>query len=131
MKQQVRLLKSAWIVTWDWMGDHAKVDEEKCFVTVLNYRWSNERVRDLLEQLYIALNYSPWDKTAVAKTKKNNPYPAKVISSREIHCGHNPLLRARRVRNLKVVLDVDGKQKLDWIELSDVLPKISCVKEGH
>ncbi|SRR6266571_5943205 len=113
-----RSLRSAWIVTWEWAGDHARVDEEKRFVTALNYRWTGERVRNLLEQLYIALEYGPWDKAAVAKSKRNNPYPAVSVPPGEVHCGHNPWLRARRVRNLEVVFNGDGTHQLRWDELS-------------
>ena len=112
-----RTVKSAWVVTWQWMGNHARVDDEKRFVTALNYRWTTERVRALLEQLYIALEYSPWDKAGVAKNQRSNPYPAKAVSASEVHCGHNPWLRAQRVRNLSVTLDGDGTHKLSWYEL--------------
>ncbi len=134
-----RTLKSAWVVTWEWVGNHARVDEERRLVTALNYRWTSERVRALLEQLYVALEYSPWDKAAVAKSQRNNPYPAKAVSWSEVHCGHNPWLRAQRVRNLSVVVNDDGTHDLSWHELphgsttktpAGVVPVRLCVRYG-
>lgn len=113
-----RPLKSAWVVTWEWSGDHARVDEEKRVVTVLNYRWTGEKVRDLVEQLYIALDYSPWDKASVAQNKRSNPYPAELGALGEVHCGHNPWLRGRKVRNIQVVVNDDGTYQTRWEEIS-------------
>lgn len=117
--QTTRPLRSAWLVTWEWAGDHARVDEEKKVVTVLNYRWSGEKVRDLVEQLYIALEYSPWDKAGVAQNKRRNPYPAELARG-EVHCGHNPWLRGRMVRNFQVIISDDGTHQTTWDEIPPI-----------
>ena len=115
--QTTRSLKSAWLVTWEWVGDHARVDEEKKLVAVFNYRWSGKKVFDLVEQLYIALEYGLWDKIGVARNKRSNPYPAELGAKGEVHCGHNPSLRARRVRNFRVVVNDDGTHQKSWEEI--------------
>jgi hypothetical protein len=53
----------------------------------------------------------------VAKTPRSNPYPAHCVQHGEVHCGHNPWLRARRVQNVRVVRRADGTHKLEWDEL--------------
>src|SRR3954467_8521872 len=108
-------MKSAWVVTWEWMGDHARVEEQKRLVTVLNYRWSYGRVLEFVEQLYVVLVYTPFDKANVARREKSNPYRA-TYESGEVHCGHNPWLRARRVSDLETVRRRDGMYELLWKE---------------
>ena len=118
--QSTRSVKSAWLVTWEWVGDHARVDEEKRVVTVLNYRWSAKKVRDLVEQLDVALEYGPWDKVGVARNKRSNPYPAELGALGEVRCGHNPSLRGRRVHNFRVVVNDDGTNQTRWEEISRI-----------
>ena len=121
--QSTRPLKTAWLITWEWAGDHARVDEEKKVVAVLNYRWTGKKVRDLVEQLYIAFEYSDLDKAGVAQNKCSNPYPAKfgtlnnIPWQGEVDCGHNPWLHARRVRNFHVVVNDDGTHQTRWDEI--------------
>ncbi len=69
-------LKSAWLITWEAAGEHARVNDEKKVVAVLNYRWTGRKVREFVEQLYASLEYSPSDKVRVARKSLDNPYPA-------------------------------------------------------
>jgi hypothetical protein len=95
-------LRSAWLVTWEWSGDHARVEDP--VVALFNYRWPGETVRLVVEQIYSALKHSISDKFAVARNRKNTPYPAQardidgVPWLGEISCGNNPWLRARSLR---------------------------------
>lgn len=115
-------LKTAWLVTWEWIGDHARVEEEKRIVAVLNYRWTGERVRFLVEHLYLSLGQSVWEMVSVARNKRGNTYPAEfdtingVRWQGSIHCGHNPSLHARLVHNLRVVVHDDGSLETTWDE---------------
>lgn len=128
MKQKQLRTKSAWLVTWDWAGDHARVEDE--VVAVLNYREAPEKVRRFVEQLYASLTYSAREKLLVAKTRKSNPYPAMFGSiggiswQGQITCGHNPWLFARMVRNLRVEIDDNGDEKLIWDEVPKPNPTI-------
>ena len=89
---------NGWIVTWDGAG--AAVDRRK-IVAVFNYRIGVGRVRDLVEQLYIALKYGEEDKVAIAAKPTNNPYRSEVHQFSRITCGHNPWLYARYVNNIR------------------------------
>ena len=116
-------LKSAWLITWEAAGEHARVNDEKKVVAVLNYRWTGRKVREFVEQLYASLEYSPSDKVRVARKSLDNPYPAQFGQAggapwpAEVLCGHNPWLRARCVKNLRVVVGDDGVHHLEWDEL--------------
>ena len=105
--QSTRPLRSAWLVTWEGVGNHAAVDEDKKIIAILNYRWTGERVREFVEQFHIATTSNPWDKSALAYDKRSNPYPALfgtiqgIPWSGEVFCGHNPWIYARKVKNLK------------------------------
>jgi hypothetical protein len=87
-----------WIVTWDGTKEGA---ERRKIVAVFNYRFGVERVRDLVEELYIALKYDEQDKVAFAVKPKNNPHRAKVDEFSRVTCGHNPWLYARYVNNIR------------------------------
>lgn len=120
---QTAPLRTCWVVTWEWMGNHARVEEDKKVVAILNYRWPAGRVRDLVEQLYASISYGPWDKVRVARNRRSNPYPAEFRRIRgvpwegQILCGDNPWLYARRVRNLKAVAPRQGTSHAIWEEI--------------
>ncbi len=111
----------AWLVTWEWCGDHAKRDDK--VAAIFNVRSSSERVRELVEFIHLSAMYSLGERAAFAQNRKRNPYPAEfgitpdgVPWTGEITCGHNPFLRARLVDDLVVEDDLEGKEKLSWKE---------------
>ena len=112
--------KTAWLTTWEWIGDHAR--RENKVVAVTNYRKSGDYVRNLVEQLYIANTSSAVEMASYAKDASTNPYPAEFHRVRgvpwhgRIHCGGNPHLYARKVKNLRTVQD-GGEVKLEWDEI--------------
>jgi hypothetical protein len=110
---------SAWLVTWDFAGDHARealkritgTDEE--LVAVLSPRLGPEKVRRFVEQRHSDIMYSPSEQIAYAKGSFN-PYPAQFgETTGQIVCGHNPMLYARKVRLLRA----DGDDGFLWDEL--------------
>lgn len=117
MQRGRRAQMKAWLVTWEWLGDHAKRDE--VLAGVFNPRWGAERVRELVEFIY-AQEYSLGERANLARGRAN-PYPAEFGTlggkpwSGEIYCGHNPFLRARLVDSLSIER-VDGKEKATWQE---------------
>jgi hypothetical protein len=122
-------VKRAWLITWEWIGDHAK--KENKIVSILNYRVSPRNVRDYVERLYVDSEYSFTERVEYAKSRKNNPYPAEfdringVPWEGRIHCGHNPFLFARFVTNLRVELNADQREHLRWEEIPrPKLPKL-------
>ena len=120
-------LRSAWLVTWEWSGDHARVEDP--VVALFNRPWDGKAVRLIVEQLYSALKYSISDKFAVARNRKNTPYPAQARDIDgipwlgEISCGNNPWLRARIVENVRLEIDTNGRRILNWDERPPVKRK--------
>ena len=120
----------AWLVTWEWQGDHAAVEEP--IVSILNPRLSDESVRKHVEQLYADLSYSFGERLSVVRKQGENPYPAEFIEkwivvdksgrkgpmrTGKIHCGHNPHLLARKVADIKIQRDEEGNERLCWKEI--------------
>ncbi len=109
---------SAWLVTWEHCGDHAR--PERRIAAVLSPRWSAERVREYVELLYVNSIFSLPERIAYARGKSFNPYPAKFASHRGVPCydpvicGHNPWLEARKVDNLRV--DTSEGDSVKWSE---------------
>jgi len=104
----------AWLITWEWSGNHAKRDDK--IVAVLNSRLSMSRVAELVEFLYLAEYYTLSEKMAVAHRRRENPYPAQyerqANSGPLIICGHNPHLVAHWVDDLMVERDDKGRDKV-------------------
>lgn len=102
----------AWLVTWEWAGEHARVPDSEVVVGVFNPRLGPESVKRLVEILYAAREYDATDKLGALT---HNPYPAQFTTIRitvdgvpqnipwagEVICGHNPYLRARLVNGLR------------------------------
>jgi len=110
---------AAWLITWEWVGDWAKVENK--IAAILSHRLSGETVREIVELLYInscELNV----RVSYAKNKKNIPYHAQfhtlngVPWTGRITCGYQPCLYARLVDDLRVQIDENGKQMLTWKE---------------
>jgi hypothetical protein len=115
MSRKVRGRK-AWLVTWEWAGDHAKrVDP---VAAVFKPQFSGERVRELVEFLHATLEYSLRERMEIALGLRSNPYAAEfgAISGHrwtgEVICGHNPFLRARLVDDLLI----DQDNQATWVE---------------
>ena len=109
----------AWLVTWEWAGEHSKRDDK--IVAVFNPHLGGVRVRELVEFLYMTHSYSISERIACALHPKENPCRAQFGTlkgmpwSGEVICGHNPYLRARLVDDL-TVKHHDGKEEVDWTE---------------
>jgi len=119
--------KRAWLITWDWAGDHAEVKDR--FVAVLDYRYSSETVRQFVEWVYASRWLSFYEQLAFAKHRNSNPYraqfgtietrgeaelPPRVRYPGQITCGANPWLWARLVHNLEAWVDQSGSEHLTW-----------------
>jgi hypothetical protein len=113
----------AWLVTWEWCGDHAKREDK--VAAIFNPRLSGDRVRELVEFIYLSAMYSLRERADYARDKKrHNLYPAEfgttpegVTWVGEIVCGHNPYLQARLVDDLKIESDPEGIERATWKEL--------------
>jgi hypothetical protein len=108
----------AWLITWDWCGDHARPDDDN--VEILSPRLSPERVRELAELIYHRTS-SLSEKISWRLRKEGRVNPAAefaIVDGIPYHgwitCGNNPFVIARRVKNLSVITDVNGRQALTW-----------------
>ena len=122
----------AWLVTWDWTGDHAAVPERDILAAILRPQTSPDAMKRIVELLYAAREYAPSGKL---DAMKRNPYPAKfntieveqplqsgevfkqtVPFAGQIVCGHNPFLSARLVDNLRLRDSTNPDAGLIWDE---------------
>lgn len=96
----------AWLVTWEWAGDHAKVKNP--IAAILNPRLSPARVREIVELIFVNESYSFSERVSYANNKKFNVYPAEYDTFKganylnRIYCGRNPHLFARQVDDIRV-----------------------------
>ena len=112
----------AWLITWDWAGDHAAVGDP--VVAVLSARTGAEDVRRYVERRYVEKTASLPEKLSYARYNRPQapPYAAEfdrlegVRFRGRIQCGHNPWLYARLVDNLRVETDATGNEVLSWDE---------------
>ena len=112
----------AWLITWEWVGDHARVDDP--IAAILNPRMSSERDRQIVEFIYVNSTYSLSERLQYANNRKFNPYPARfgllegLTWDGYIECGHNPWLFARKVSDLCTVIDDSDEVKFMWKDIS-------------
>jgi hypothetical protein len=115
---------SAWLVTWEWCGDHAAVSDK--VAEILDPRMPSERVRQIVELLYHR-EASLSEKVAWRLLKRNQPYSADFVDIEgvkwegQVMCGHNPWLLARLVDDLKIETDVQGRDSATWRDRRTVL----------
>lgn len=107
----------AWLITWEWIGDHAKRDNK--IVAVVDPRWRPSRVQEFVELLYINLTYGIGERVYYALHRRKNPYQANYIDSPSrwppaFHCGHNPFLMAQLVEDLQAETHEDGTETAAW-----------------
>ncbi|HEV7395059.1 MAG TPA: hypothetical protein VGN86_01005 [Pyrinomonadaceae bacterium] len=58
----------AWLVTWEWEGNHARV--KNSIAAILNYRRSSEQVREIVELIYANETYSLSGRLTYAKIRR-------------------------------------------------------------
>lgn len=105
--------KSAWIV--EWKGTDKKYMEGKDIIAIFDSRKSPDTIKDFVENYYMSSKYSIYEKAYYSSHRKLNPYPAKYDSSNGvIHCGHNPFISAKLVKNLHISVNDDGAEILAW-----------------
>ena len=125
----------AWLVTWEWMGNHAKRPDK--VAEILDPRLPPERVRRIVELLYHR-EASLSEKVSWRLRKKQQIYPAKFINLEgmqwhgQIECGHNPWLFARLVDDLTIERDEQGNETATWKDRyrpRDIREKILALKK--
>ena len=121
----------AWLITWEWTADHAKVEHK--VAGILNYRYSSKSIERIVEQIYANSRFAFHEKLAYAKARTSTPYrvqhgvvelgqqakekldlPSKLPFADEMIYGGHPWLWARVVRDLRAYVDCDGNEHLSW-----------------
>ena len=102
----------AWIVRWEWMGEHAS--HEKPLIAVLSARCGVEDIKKFVERHYLVVTATASEQIEYARYRnpRDLAYPVGVSVGGVIHCGHNPFIVARRGKDVHV--DEDGY--LVWTE---------------
>ena len=123
---------SAWLVFWFFrmFGHHTARESDvrespkgdsniwaiplDCVLVVLNYRRSQEYVRDLVELLFNTEELSLEGRLAYARSAENAVGRARIDFSGDIYCGSNPILVGWLVKDLRPELDRDGNERLTF-----------------
>lgn len=117
--------QKAWLVTWDWVGPHAAVEDR--LAAILRPRLSRHFVREIVECLYATHAYTPAELALWSKRPKENPYKAEWDNRGFCSCGHNPFLTAQYVHDLVVKEDpVTGLEIINY-----VLPRVYSFETGQ
>lgn len=98
----------AWIIKWDWIGDHAAVDDP--YINILSARVSPGEVLEYVQRCYASSEYSLSEQIAQARYNKPSipPYQAHfdVVEGHSyencIVCGHNPHIVAFKADSVHV-----------------------------
>jgi len=112
----------AWLVTWDWYGDHAAVGDQ--LVAILNAGRSKSSVAKYVELLHLLATSLAFEVAQWANGRDRQPHQATMVQvincvphGGHITCGHNPWMVARLVSNLVVEPDFDaGIETARWQE---------------
>lgn len=119
----------AWLVRWEWAGEHAEVDEP--IIAILAPQLGAEIVRQFVERHYTAVVYSPIEKLGLLRKLSKNPCPAtfgsapitfedgrkrRVSWTGQIVCGDNPYIVASRVQRLRQDDPGNPVSRLSWVE---------------
>ena len=106
----------AWLVSWEWDGEHARYEGEQRYL-IIGPRRSAKYVADVMERLYAQSQYTLGEQASLAAGRWKNPYPATIGHWERITCGHNPFLFGRPVKDLRVEAGEDGVERLVWEDL--------------
>jgi hypothetical protein len=116
-----------WLIRWERIGEHVNLPEPE-IAAILSPRISGERIRELVELMYMNACFTLSERARYALRKKENPYPARFGSldgvpwTGMVECGHNPYLLAR-LAYLTVELDKHGHEAATWEDCA--VPKVS------
>lgn len=101
---------NAWVITWEWHGDHAAVEDP--LVAILSSRKGSAWMAKYIENLYLSFSSTAQEMAYYANRQKMIPYKAKdpmsmnwILHGNRIICGNNPELYGRKVTGLEIMED--------------------------
>lgn len=105
--------QKAWLLTWEWSGDHAAVEDE--IAGILRPRLSRDIISVIVESIYAFHQYSVSELAYYSRRPKENPYPSQW-EGKHCYCGHNSSLHANYVHKLNIKKDPDsGLETVSWV----------------
>lgn len=124
----------AWVVYWELQcGRPLPIAQDSEVVGVLPPTWGRDRVCDVLERLYLeramtSAELVQWRRVGAS------PYPPECgtylhgvqVVDLEYFCGHNPILKARKVEKLISI----GEHELRWEEVGVTHRSELCAAAG-
>ena len=108
---------NAWLITWEGIGNFAKVRDP--FIAILGNRRGSTSVKEFVEQYYLRATSSLEELAAYANRPGKIPYKARLMTCEgspldyAITCGNNPWIYARKVSDL--VVSAPSKDSRDEI----------------
>lgn len=113
---------NAWLITWQWFGNHAKVDDP--LVTVFSARKPAKSIAEFVETLYLMTSCTAEGLAYFLNRANKIPYKAvegEIINGiphgDRIRCGHNPWIYARKVSKLTIEINKGkGTEIISWQE---------------
>ncbi len=112
-QEKMRRNQKAWLLTWEWIGDHAAVED--CIAGILRPRISRQAITEIVETIYAVHEYYVTELASYSRRPKENPYKSHWDQN-HCFCGHNPSLHANYVHQLTVDEDpISGLEKISWV----------------
>lgn len=124
-------IKRAWLLTWEHATDCTGFRNR--FVAIVSSRYSDARVRAILEQYYVSNYLSIPEQFSYVRSKESCPYkveyctvavseklqvsaslPSYAPFAESMIIGGNPYLWARIVHHVETWIDRDGVEHLKW-----------------
>ena len=95
----------AWIVRWEWMGEHASHDNP--LIAVLSARCGVDDIKKFIERHYLVATATVGEQIEYAsyRNPRKPAYPAEVSAGGVIHCGHSPFIVGRRGEDVHLAED--------------------------
>lgn len=137
--------KSAWLLTWEWDGDHAAMKDK--FVALLTWQYSSGNVAKIVERYFVSAYLSLFEQVRYTESKADCPYhvsfdtipvadsiqharsiPSQGPFSESMRIGANPCLWGRKVHELEAWVAEDGIENLKWKERTNVVLDDSGVR---
>ena len=107
-----------WLVTLE--EDLSQPNQRTFVLAFLHQNVSTTSVARIVEQLYACRYATYFEQLELANDPTNSPYRA-GWNEKFVTCGHNPLLQARKVKNLALEKEVTANglvETITWIETS-------------
>jgi len=108
---------NAWLLTWE--GTRSRVASENKILAIVSSRRSSSFIEDLVDLLYCRSVDSAYHAARAVnrKRRRHRELMATFSTPGRIFFGHNPLIFARRVSNLKITRnEAEGIETVSWTD---------------